>query len=82
MRRPEYPEPGWPGGRGATAPPDDGYGRRRLRPTTAPPDDGYRRSPGGSSEPAGSHSYPEFRYAYSELFGGQLFPQVSLSRLA
>lgn len=38
--------------------------------------------PGGRNAPPGTCGYPEFRYAYSVLFGGQLFPQVSLSRLA
>ena len=38
--------------------------------------------PGGRDALPGKYGYLEFRYAYSELFGGQFSPQVSLSRLA
>ena len=38
--------------------------------------------PGRRNASTGRYGYLEFRYAYSELFGGQFFPQASLSRLA
>jgi hypothetical protein len=41
-----------------------------------------RAGSGEAGGASGNHGYPEFCYAYSELFGGQFFPQISPSRLA